>query len=89
MNKKAAIGVLTATLVAFTQLGSSCSDKDVVEEKLQISVPGSSVPCYFLEVERQDSAGEETGETSVCVEKAEWDRNKVGNEWVDANGVLK
>jgi hypothetical protein len=76
MNKKTTVGVLAATLVVFTQLASSCPDKDVVEEKLQLSVPvarprGRATghvrrrDCRDLCLRRQGRVGQEQGRQRV------------------------
>jgi hypothetical protein len=61
---------------------------NTVDGKGQSVVPGTTPPviCYWLEVEVTDVNGEDQGEETYCATKAEWDRNKVGSTWVDANG---
>ncbi len=86
MNKKLAGVILAGTLVAFTQLASGCPNTRTVDNKLELSVPGTDVRCYLLEVEEVDSGGSEVGEDTQCVNKALWDANREGHEYVDVNG---
>lgn len=83
---------IAAAILAFAgfvaTLTGCTSVTQTVDGKAEISVPGTDVPCYFLEIDT-DSNGEETGEGYVCVSKAEWDKNRLGERWVDENGVEK
>lgn len=88
MTKAKFAAVFAAGVVALFTL-TGCEDKNMVDEKDTKTVPGTTVTCYFLEVEIQDTSGEETGEYAYCADKAEWDQNRVGKEWVGANGKKK
>lgn len=86
---KVALAV-AATATTFVLAGCGAGDKNIVDEKVELTVPDTDVRCYFLEVEIQSAMdGEEVGETSYCAEKAEWDANRVGAEWKAANGAKK
>lgn len=90
MNKKIVVTVLAGTLLAFTQLASACPNTRLVEDKRILTVPGTNVPCYFMEVEETSSGGEEVGEEVNCYSKEQYDRNRVGAEFVDKDGnILK
>lgn len=76
------IALVGLPLIACAVVATSCGrTTDTVDGKQQVSVPGTSVPCYLLEVDTDDAAGKERAENYVCVEKAVWDKNKVGEEF--------
>jgi hypothetical protein len=80
----AAMGVGTVLM-----LGGCFKDKNIVDGKAVVEVPGGDV-CYLLEIDRESGgSGEEMAESYVCVSKAEWDKNQVDGEWVGANGKKK
>jgi hypothetical protein len=86
LNKKLAGAILAGTLLAFTQVGFSCDNTRTVDDKRELSVPGTDVRCYLLEVEEVDSGGSEVGESIECVDKALWDKNRTGHEYVGVDG---
>ena len=91
--KRVLIGV-GAVLIALAMLpGCSKEPTDVVDGKAQIPVVSedgkTTLICNLLEVETEDFNGNEIGEGYVCVSKPEWDRNRVGEPWVDANGTRR
>lgn len=62
--------------------------KAIVEVPATDGHPAST--CYMLEIEvTDDSSGEESAEGFHCVSRAEFDKNEVDSEWVDAAGKLK
>lgn len=82
---------IPAALVALVLMtAGSCQDQNIVDGKAELSVPGTpGAVCYLLEINVEDGAGGELGEEYTCVNKAEWDRNRMGKDWVDENGQLK
>lgn len=89
MSKKTI--AIAAVVVA---LAAGCgSTRNIVDGKSVVEVPatdgGPAAVCYLLEIEREDSAGEEVGESYVCVSRAEYDANEVDEVWVDATGAEK
>lgn len=83
------IGVASLAIAGFvgSLTVSGCgSTTQTVDGKVELRVPGTDVPCYLLEIDTDSAGGEEMAEGYHCVEKAEWDRNRVGEEWVDKNG---
>lgn len=93
MNRKKVVGSLGAILVGFSMMGSSCDDQNIVDGKAIVEVPATddrpASVCYLLEIERQDVGGAEVGEGYECVIKAEFDKNNVGEVWVDVDGRAK
>lgn len=73
------------SLIAVVAL-AGCS-KNVVDGKSIVEVPATPSPatCYLLEVDRE-SGGDSEAEDYFCVSRQEYDRNHIGDEWVDADG---
>lgn len=74
-----------------------CGSSNVVDGKAEVDVTvptplptplPTSIKCYLLEVEVVDASGEEVDEAESyrCVTREEYNKNRVGDEWVDANG---
>lgn len=95
------MGLVAATVAALGILLGCASNRDMVDGKAEVPVPvptpsttvtpaAPPVPviCYLLEIEREDPQGNEIGEGYQCVDKATWDRNRVGEELVDASGKV-
>lgn len=79
---------MVAVAAALTLSAAGCtSAHDIIDGKAELSVPGGGT-CYLLEIDREHGT-EEMGESYACVSKAEWDANRVGEDWVDANGKRK
>jgi hypothetical protein len=78
--------VSAVALLALTGCG-----KNVVDGKSVVEVPATPTPvnCYLLEVDREDGSGESEAEDYFCVSRQEYDRNKIGEEWVGADGKKK
>lgn len=68
---------------------AGCQNEDTVDGKGSSPVPGTAVVCFWLEVETTTPSGDDAGELTYCADKAEWDRNREGSPWVDANGKPK
>lgn len=85
---KKRIAILSVLVLLAT---SGCGDKNTVDGKARISVPAtpSPVTCLLLEIDRESSSGGSISENYVCVGPEEYDRNKVGEEWVDSKGKKK
>lgn len=80
----AAAGLMVAGLLA------GCLEaRSTVDTKLELNLPDSEGTCYLLEIDQENGAGASEGENFYCVPKAEWDKNKQGEDWVDANGKRK
>lgn len=84
MKKK--ILTITAVVAATLTLTGCFESINTVDTKLELPVPDSKVPCYMLEIDRKNGAGEDEGELFLCVTKAEYEKNQVGEEWVGADG---
>lgn len=90
VKKAIAVAAILTTAAATTACASS---RNIVDGKSVVEVPavngGPAAVCYLLEIEREDSAGEEVGESYVCVSREEYDANEVDEVWVDASGHEK
>lgn len=87
MRKK--LVVIPTTLLGLVLVtAGSCDNQSIVDGKAELQVPGGGV-CYLLEINIEDGTGGEVGEEYLCVDKAEWDKNRMGREWVDASGKVK
>lgn len=93
MKRSTALAIaLAALLLAGALVLVGCSNQNntsIVDDKRELSVPGTTTICYMLEVEIENLGGEEVGEHVYCAPKAEYDANTVGDEWRDANRVIK
>jgi hypothetical protein len=86
--------IAVAATLAAAALATACgSTQNVVDGKAVVEVPatdgGPAAVCYLLEIERQDSAGEDVGESYICVSRQEYDANNIDEVWVDTNGREK
>lgn len=79
----AAVAVVTVVLLA------GCKSRSTVDTKLELNLPDGKGTCYLLEIDQENGAGASEGENFYCVPKAEWDKNRQGEHWVDANGKRK
>lgn len=61
--------------------GCANQNKDMVDGKAVVLTPENHT-CYLLEIEREDAQGNELDEGYLCVTKAVYDKNKVGEEYV-------
>lgn len=83
-------GLVVAGAVAAVVLLGGCIDaSSVVDSKAELNLPDGKGTCYMLEIDQQSGGGADAGENFYCVPKAEWDKNKIGEEWVDASGKKK
>jgi hypothetical protein len=83
---KKMVAALTAMTLVVALAG--CWRRDVVDGKAELNLPDGGT-CYLLEIDREGPGGDEKGESYHCVPKAEWEKNRTGEEWVDANGKKK
>lgn len=79
MNLK--IKVVALGVVGLFALSGCANITELVDSKNELSVPGSTVPCYFVEIETMEG-DKEIGEENKCVTKAVYDKQKVGQPFV-------
>lgn len=83
-------GLVAAGAAASLVLLAGCfSATSTVDSKAELNLPDGKGTCYLLEIDQTSSGGADAGENFYCVPKAEWDKNKVGEEWVGADGKKK
>jgi hypothetical protein len=88
------ISLITVAVGAAFVLAGCGGVTKTVDGKAIVQVPAvgttPAATCYLLEIEvTSDSGGEELEEGFHCVSEAEYNKNIVGQDWVDANGVAK
>lgn len=88
--KLGAVGTLGLALLTGVV---ACGDtSNIVDGKAIVEVPlenGGVSTCYLLEINRETMGEEESAEDYFCVSRAEYDRNRLDQPWVDANGNEK
>jgi hypothetical protein len=88
VNKNVKVGlVLAGAALALSACGKTVDGKAIVEVPVPATSGTPSPPpatCYLLEI---DISEEE--ESYFCVTREEFDKNTLGEEWVDANGEKK
>lgn len=82
------VGTAAVALSVAAVLAGCLESRSTVDSKVELTVPGGGV-CYLLEVDQENGGGGSEGETFLCVPKDEWDKNRLGERWVDANGKKK
>lgn len=88
MRTRKSLG-LVAVAAVMVALLAGCKSRSTVDTKLELNLPDGKGTCYLLEIDQENGAGASEGENFYCVPKAEWDRNKQGEDWVDAAGKKK
>lgn len=86
---KRGLSVAGAGVAAVLLLGGCLNSKDIVDTKQELNLPDGKGTCYMMEIDGKNGAGEDVGESFYCAPKDEYDKNRVGEEWVDANGKRK
>lgn len=83
------LGTAAAAVAAAALLAGCFSSTDIVDTKQELNLPDGKGTCYMMEIDGKDGAGKDVGESFYCAPKDEYDKNRVGEEWVDANGKKK
>lgn len=86
---KRGLSAAGAGVAAVLLLGGCFKSKDIVDTKQELNLPDGKGTCYMMEIDGKNGAGEDVGESFYCAPKDEYDKNRVGEEWVDANGKRK
>lgn len=86
---KRGLGVAGVGVAAVLLLAGCWDSKDIVDTKQELNLPDGKGTCYMLEVDGKNGAGEDVGESFYCAPKDEYDKNRVGEEWVGADGKKK
>lgn len=69
-------------LVSAFALTGCATTTELVDHKQELPVPGSNTVCYFVEIEVKEGE-KEISEENKCVTKAEYDKQKVGQAYVN------
>lgn len=86
---KRGLGVAGVGVAVLLLLGGCFSSTDIVDTKQELNLPDGKGTCYMMEIDGKNGAGEDTGESFYCAPKDEYDKNRVGEEWVGADGKKK
>lgn len=80
--------VMLVGLCGLATLTGCPGQTQMVDGKAELPVPDTTAICYLLEIDTERSR-EEMAESYRCVSRDEYDKNRVGQEWVGVDGRKK
>ena len=84
-----AMGLAVGSSLMLVASCGAFDSTDIVDTKQELNLPDGKGTCYMMEIDGKNGAGEDVGESFYCAPKDEFDKNRVGEEWVDVNGKRK
>lgn len=87
--KRAAVAAAVGSTLSLVVGCGAFDSTDIVDTKVELNLPDNKGTCYMMEIDMKNGAGEDTGEQFYCASKAEFDKNRVGEQWIDAGGKKK